>query len=188
MLTEEGERSRSHGLALSVLQKQADLLGVEHVSVPTTWKNYETNFVDALKQARNDGIQCAVFGDIDIEAHRQLEEKVCDAAGVEALLPLWGKERRAVLEDYFEAGFEALIIAVKDGEGAQEVLGKMLSRETISKIEAMGWDACGENGEYHTVVIDGPLFSAPLELKPKERVLRDGYWFLDVAVKPLAEC
>ena len=88
-----------------------------------------------------------------------------------------------LLKELLETGFRATIVVVKDGVLDTQFLGKTLNVETIREMETTGIDISGEEGEYHTVVTDGPIFSFPLQLNIKGRFLRDGYWFLDVSAK-----
>jgi uncharacterized protein (TIGR00290 family) len=123
-----------------------------------------------------------VFGDIDIPRHRQWEEDVCELAGLTAELPLWQHDRMALLEEWWAAGFEARIIVAREGLVDRRYLGRVLDRTVAEELAAVGVDACGENGEFHTVVTAGPLLREPLKLKLGEQVLRSGCWFQDMAV------
>src|SRR5688572_14111196 len=115
MLTEEGERTRSHGLPHAVIAAQAELMGVELRVVASSWDNYEESLIGLLHEAKQDGIKAAVFGDIDIQRHRDWEEKVCAATGVRPYLPLWQRDRMSLLKEWWELGFEARIVAAKEG-------------------------------------------------------------------------
>jgi len=147
-----------------------------------SWEGYESAVIEGLKALRAEGAGAAVFGDIDTEAHREWERRVCAAAGLEARLPLWREDRHAVLRDFLEAGYRARIVAVREGKLGPELLGRELDRELVAQIEAAGCDPCGEFGEYHTVVVDGPRFRQGLDLAPGERVLVRGVWALDFQV------
>ena len=183
MLTEGGERSRSHGLHITVIEKQAEALGIPLVTRAATWDGYEAEFISALCEFKKDGIEFGVFGDIDIDTHREWVEWVCLSASITPYLPLWEKTRRGLLQELLEAGFTATIVAVQDGVLDKQFLGKILNESVIEEIDREGIDALGEEGEYHTVVTDGSIFSHPIQLEMGKQVLRDGYWFLDVSVK-----
>jgi diphthine-ammonia ligase len=182
MFTEDGERSRSHGLARHVLEAQAAAIGVPLLSASATWDDYEQAFIDLLTQAKNAGAQAVVFGDIDIPRHRVWEENVCRKAGLTAQLPLWQEDRMALLEEWWAAGFEARIIVAREGLVDRAYLGRVLDRQVAGELAATGVDPCGENGEFHTLVTTGPLFRQPLSLDLRNQVLRSGCWFQDVAV------
>lgn len=181
MLTEGGTRSRSHGLRRELLEAQAEALGVPIRFGSATWADYREEFVAVVEEgvAATDA-RVGVFGDIGGDEHREWEEGVCVDAGARAALPLWQAERRAVVDELLAAGFEAVIVAVRDGVLPPALLGRTLDAAVIAEIEAAGADACGENGEFHTVVVDGPIFSRRLEVEPGEVVLRDSVWFLDL--------
>lgn len=183
MMTEGGERSRSHGLSRAVLEAQAAAVGLPIAFGAASWDGYEEEMVRVLGAGvAEHGTPVGVFGDIDIERHREWVETVAARAGAKACLPLWQRERRALMDDLLAAGFQAMVVAVGDGALPPELLGRTIDAALIEEIERAGADAAGENGEYHSVVLDGPIFRRPLMVEPGERILRDGVWFLDVKV------
>lgn len=181
MLTEDGERSRSHGLARDLLAAQAAALGVPIRFGTATWSGYRDEFVRVVGEGvAATGARLGVFGDIDMDDHREWEEEVCAEVGVAAALPLWHRDRRGVVEELLAAGFEAVIVAVRDDVLPASMLGRTLDADLVGEIEAAGADACGENGEFHTFVVDGPAFSRRVEVERGEASLRDGVWFVDL--------
>ncbi|CAM3389638.1 diphthine--ammonia ligase [Deinococcus saxicola] len=166
MLDEAEQRSRSHGLRPEVIQAQASALGVPLRTARAAWATYESGFTALLAGAAADGATAAVFGDIDLDAHREWEEKVCAAAGLRVRLPLWLEPRRTLVDELLGLGFRALIVAVKEDALPARLLGRTLDAELVAEIEGLGADACGENGEYHTVLVDGPDFARPINLIP----------------------
>ena len=186
MLTEDGHRLRSHGLAREVLEAQADAIGVPLLTASATWDDYESAFVSLLGRAKALGATTAVFGDIDIPRHREWEENVCRQAGLNAVLPLWQTDRLALLNDWWSAGFEARIVVARDGLVDRSYLGRILDSKVAAELDATGIDPCGENGEFHTLVTAGPLFQRPLSVILQGQHLFSGCWFQDAAVAPLA--
>ncbi len=182
MFTENGQRSRSHGLAREVLEAQAAAIGVPLLSAAATWDEYETEFVKLLRAAKDRGAGTAVFGDIDIPRHREWEENVCRQAGLTPALPLWQQDRMALLEEWWAAGFEARIVVAREGLVDRRYLGRVLDRQTAEELAATGIDPCGENGEFHTVVTAGPLFRRPVPVELREQVLHSDCWFQDLAL------
>lgn len=180
MMIESGQRSRSHGLAREVIEAQAQALGLDAYLRATSWNGYEANLVAVMGELKAQGINHMVFGDIDLEDHRIWEERVCAQAGMSPHLPLYEGGRRALVEELIEAGFKALVVAVKADCLGPEFLGRVVDQEWIQQMETLGLDACGEEGEYHTVVFDGPCFKFPLNLRQKEAHRMDGVWFLDL--------
>ncbi len=180
-LEEDGSRSRGHGIPAEVLERQAACIGVPLLTVPTTWEGYEENFREMLRKMAPAGVTAGVYGDIELEAHREWVERVTAAEGMRSFLPLWLDKRRVLLQEFLDAGFTATIVAVKDDCLGPEFVGRVLERATISEFEALGIDACGEDGEYHTLVTGGPVFGTPLEVKQGETVKRDGSWVLEIS-------
>jgi len=165
MLSEEGERSKSHGLPLRILEQQAASLGVPLITVAASWEDYEKVFIGQLREFKAKGVEVGVFGDIDLEEHRQWQENACAAAGMKAYLPLWGKSRQKVVTELVDLGFQAVIVAVNEEIMDRSYLGRVLDKQLMLKLAADGIDVAGENGEFHTIVTNGPLFRFPVNLK-----------------------
>ena len=183
MMTETGGRSRSHGLALALIEHQALALGLPLTTCNSTWGDYERTFVTALHTFKADGIAHGVFGDIDLEPHLAWVQGVCESAGIHPYEPLWQTRRRTLLTEFMEAGFKAMIIAIKQSVLSDSFLGRTLDEQVVADLEAAGVDASGEEGEYHTVVTAGPIFADAIQLDTRSQVVRNGYCFLDVAVR-----
>lgn len=183
MMVEDGKRSRSHGLPGAVIQSQAEALGLQSLVRSTSWDGYEQTFVSVLREFKEQDITCGIFGDIDLEAHREWVERVCSSVGIQAYEPLWQNARRDLLDEFMQLGFKATIVAVKQGALYDSFLGRTLNRQVIADLESASVDVSGEEGEYHTVVTDGPIFSRPVDLQFKGQAVRDGYCFLDVSLK-----
>lgn len=178
MMNENGKISRSHGLPSSILAQQAAAMCLPIMAVPTTWEAYEKTFVDTLLHAEKEfAIEAMAFGDIDLQAHRDWEEMVCAKAGLNALLPLWKKDRKELVLQMLAAGIETMIVSCNTIMG-ERFLGKMLSPELIPELEAIDVDVCGENGEFHTLVINCPLFKERIQLPGFTTVLHNDYWFV----------
>ncbi len=178
VLNENGQISRSHGLPPSLLEQQAAALGLPVLLQPATWKEYEAHFVQSLCQLKSTyHATAAVFGDIDLQPHRDWEEKVCSAAGLTALLPLWQQERKVLVYRMLEQGLKCRIVSCNTVLG-EDFLGREMDDVLIADLEAAGVDVCGENGEFHTLVTDCPLFSVPVQLPAYKKVRHEDYWFL----------
>lgn len=180
VLDESGTRSRSHGLRPEVLAAQAAALGLPLWAARASWAIYEREFTGLLTRAAEAGATTVVFGDIDLQDHRDWEERVCAAAGLTATLPLWQEPRRALVEEGLGRGLRSRIVAVREDALPAELLGRVLDPALLDEIERLGADACGENGEYHTVVVDGPGFAAPLRLHPGKLHREGGVVTLDL--------
>ena len=182
MLTEDGERSRSHGLRREVLVRQAEAIGVPVRFAASTWGGYAESLLSLVRGAAEDGFTTGVFGDLDVEGHREWQERLAREAGTTAVLPLWKRNTTRHARSVVEQGFRAMIVAVKDKMVPLHLLGRVMDEEVVGELRAAGVDPSGEYGEFHTVVVDGPLFERPLVLEQGERTLRSGMWFLDVRV------
>lgn len=179
MMNENGRVSRSHGLPLSILNQQAKALNLPLKTVPSTWADYENNYINALKGLKETyDLQTAVFGDIDIQSNREWEEKVCDAAAIEALIPLWQRDRRELVIEMINIDIKAIIVSCNTHLG-EDFLGKQIDFQLIDELEEKGVDVCGENGEYHTAVIDCPIFSTPVKLPSFSKKTYSDYCFID---------
>jgi uncharacterized protein (TIGR00290 family) len=187
MIEEGGERSRSHGLRLELLRAQAEALGKTWEFRKATWGDYETEFLGYLREKQAQGIQVGIFGDIDLDAHRGWVERVCETENLQARLPLWQESRRDLIREFIREGFIARIVTIDTRKVPERYLGKIFTEELIEEFEAMGVDACGENGEFHTVVLDGPNFLHPIEVEVGEAIAIESYRQLDLKIKARKE-
>ena len=143
---------------------------------------YEQGYQAALTLVRRHDVTHVVFGDIAGETNRQFPERVCAAAGLEAVEPLWGEPTPDLFREFVASGAEARIVTVREGRLDAAWLGRRLTLDLLPEFAARDIDACGEFGEYHTVVLDGPLFARPLEAVFGQRVQRADCWAVDVEV------
>ena len=148
-----------------VLTAQADAIGLPIVFAETTWETYREVFSSTLLTIKEElDIRHVVFGDIDIEGHRQWSEELCFELGLETVLPLWQKTRTDTVNEFLDLGFEAVISVIDTVKTPEKYLGAPFTRETVTEMQKDGIDPCGENGEFHTIVTNGPLFSKRLSL------------------------
>lgn len=161
MLDETGERNRSHGVSPQLLAAQANALGLELRTPRATWTDYERVMIETLHGLRSSGLEVGIFGDIDLEPHREWEQRVCAIAGLATHLPLWGESREALAREVIERGFKAIVVCVDSRYLGDEFAGREFDAEFIASLP-LGVDACGENGEFHTFVHDGPGFASPV--------------------------
>jgi len=177
VLNEEGKISRSHGIPAEILAKQASLIHLPIHLISASWQVYETQFTQALQLLTTQyQLTHAVFGDIDLQAHRDWEEKVCASAKLTTLLPLWQQDRRQLVHQMLAAGIETMIVSCNSTMGEQ-FLGQYLTLELITELETLGIDACGENGEFHTLVTNSPLFEKSLQVKIISTAINQDYCF-----------
>jgi diphthine-ammonia ligase len=179
-VSEDGERSRSHGTKAGVLALQAEAISIPLIQVKTSWEDYEENFKKAVGELRNNGIEGGVFGDIDLEEHREWVERVCGEVGIKAFLPLWGTKPEELIEEFLKLKFKAIVVATRLDEN---FLGKVLDKALVRQISKLGSHPCGENGEYHTFVTEGPIFRKALKVTKCESKKIDNIWFRDISAE-----
>jgi uncharacterized protein (TIGR00290 family) len=182
MFDESGGRSRSHGLRPEVVAAQAGRLGLEHFAGRCTWETYTDQYIATLAQVKARGVTHVVFGDIMGDPHREWNLRVCAAHGLTPIMPLWAQPTSGLVRDFIALGGEARLVTVRPPVLDENWLGVTLTEETVSRLEALGVDPCGELGEYHTLVTNCPRFSSPLPIIMGERVLRGGCWAIDYAI------
>ena len=177
VLNEEGQISRSHGIPRHILQAQAKAIGLPLHLVESSWNEYEERFVNALQLLEKEyQLTSVVFGDIDLQAHRDWEEMVCERSGLKAILPLWQQNRKQLVLEMIASGIEATIVSCNETLGP-DFLGRQITEELLEELESLGVDACGENGEYHTLVVNCPLFKERLKVEVSEKLHHGSYWF-----------
>jgi Predicted ATPases of PP-loop superfamily len=166
-------RSWFHGIPEQILENAAESMGIPIWLIKTSGDEYEKNFEKNLISAKEQGAEACVFGDIDIEEHIKWCTDRCVKAGIEPVFPLCGHSREAVVHDFIDSGFTAHFTIINKGEINENFLGKVLTKELLREIETQGADICGENGEYHTFVFDGPLFKKPVEFEFGEKIVNN---------------
>ncbi|MBN1576697.1 MAG: diphthine--ammonia ligase [Chitinispirillaceae bacterium] len=182
MIDECGIHSRSHGLTVVTLEAQADGMDLPIRAGRASWDSYEYEFREHASRLRREGINHGVFGDIDLDPHRDWVERVCAEAGITAHEPLWKGKRSALVREFIEAGFRARIVVINTELMPGRFLGREIDMFLVGELEALGIDACGENGEYHSFVYDGPLFRHSLDMTDYRSAENDGYVFLHFVV------
>jgi diphthine-ammonia ligase len=177
VLNEEGKISRSHGIPFEILQAQANAAQLPIHLVQSSWQEYEPRFTSALKELKTKyDLQAAVFGDIDLQPHKDWEEKVCSNAGLKAVLPLWQQDRETLVMQMLGSGIRTMITSCNEKMG-EAFLGKILDEELVGELKAIGVDVCGENGEFHTLVLDCRLFTEPISVAIQAKLKHEQYWF-----------
>jgi uncharacterized protein (TIGR00290 family) len=180
MLNEEGSVSRSHGLPKGILDAQAKALGTPIIYGRTSWENYEEEFKKVIRGLKSMGVEGGVFGDINLQEHRDWVEKVCNEIGVEAFEPLWNEEYERLLNEFMGGGFEAIVVSAKADLIGEEWIGKAFNQKFIEYLKSQGLDLCGEKGEYHTLVVYGPIFKQYVKVLETAKTMKDGRWVLQI--------
>ena len=166
MMDSERDYSRSNGVSRQILEMQSVCLNLPIYFVKTTWEQYEDNLVNAISELKNrDSIDGCVFGDMDIESHKLFEKSICEKAGIVAYLPLWGTTREEIRNKLFTLGIKSKLSVINKSFPIAKFIGSDYHEIDSTELIELGVDICGENGEFHTVVYDAPLFSSSIKLE-----------------------
>lgn len=182
-LNGSADRVAMHAVRRELLEAQADRLGLPLHQVDLPWPcpndTYERLMADAMTAARADGVDAVVFGDLFLEDIRAYREDALDGTGVRPLFPLWHLPTDALAREMVAAGVRAILTCVNPAQLPAEFAGRQFDEQFLDDLPA-GVDPCGENGEFHTFVYDGPGFASPIQVAIGETVERDGFVFCDV--------
>ncbi len=181
MVSLDGKYSRTHGVGSGLLKLQAQALGIPIIQKKASWATYEEEFKKAVLDLKKEDIRTGVFGDIDLEEHRQWVERVCKELDIEPIFPLWQIKREDILGEFISAGFKAVVVSVKASFLGKEWLGRKIDEEFVEQLSSLSnIDLCGEKGEYHSFVFDGPLFKKKVNILNTKKIKRDKYCFLEI--------
>jgi uncharacterized protein (TIGR00290 family) len=189
-LNGEADRVAMHAVRRELLRAQADSLGLPLHEVdlpsPCSYEEYDGLMAAAVAAARGAGVTRMVFGDLFLEDIRAYRERALAGTGVEPVFPLWQRPTTALAEEMVERGIRATVTCVDPRRLDASFAGRAFDRALLADLPA-GVDPCGENGEFHTFVHDGPGFERPLVVQVGEVVERDGFVFADVLPHSLAD-
>ena len=174
--------SLGHGLSQELVEDQSEAIGIPLLCRVVSEMNYRAEFLKTIAELKlEQGIQGIIFGDIYLQEHRDWIESVCLEASVEAVFPLWGKSTSQLAEEIISCGFKAMIVAVEKSSLGDKWLGKIFDREFIHELPQK-IDPCGEKGEFHTFVYDGPFFKRPVKFLTGQKFFRDKNAFLHLSL------
>jgi uncharacterized protein (TIGR00290 family) len=175
-VTEGRNRIAMHGIRRELLAVQADALGypLEEVAIPQNCSNdaYELRMGQALEKYQGKGIHSAVFGDLLLEDVRAYREERMGRIGMRCIFPLWGKPTAEAARQFISLGFRSIVVCVDTLVLGGEFAGREYDEKFLRDLPAEV-DPCGEKGEFHSFVYDGPIFRRPVGVKRGEKVLRD---------------
>jgi uncharacterized protein (TIGR00290 family) len=180
---ENSRRSNFHALSFEVLDAQSDCIGIPLITKKTSSGSYEADFKDVLALLKAAGVDGLVTGDIfDVALHEPgWLDRVCREVGVKPVKPLWAGDTLQIMNDFLSEGFEAVVVRTKLDVLGEEWLGRKVDRQFLSDLLKLGKvDPCGEKGEYHTVVTDGPLFRKRINVVEGKKSSKAGYGLFDV--------
>ncbi|MGI8599872.1 MAG: diphthine--ammonia ligase [Chitinophagaceae bacterium] len=184
VLNEEGNISRAHGIPFEILQAQAKSCNIDLYCVASSWKDYEQKFFNALETLKKQyGASHVIFGDIDLAEHREWNEKICIKAELEAVFPLWKQDRKELVLEMIDDGMKAMMVSCNDYMG-KGYIGKILDGDLVEALEAKGIDPCGEEGEFHTLVVECEIFKQPVAASIMGVKKHEQMWYGDLVLKP----
>lgn len=182
-VTETYDRISMHGVRRELLERQAEYIGLplETVLIPPRCSNpvYEARMEEALRMYLGQGVREVAFGDIFLEDLRAYREKTLASIGMTALFPIWKRDTRELARSFLADRFRAFTVCIDSRVLAPGFVGRELDECFFNDLPRHV-DPCGENGEFHTFVFDGPIFSQPIPVRTGEIVTREGFVFCDL--------
>lgn len=182
-VTAEYERISMHGVRRELLRRQAELLGLPlvEVEIPTPCPNdvYEARMAATLASEEMAGVEEVAFGDLFLQDIREYRESRLAPAGLRAHFPVWGLDTTELAHRFIELGFRAILVCVDPRALDRSFAGREFDERLLEDMPE-GVDPCGENGEFHTFVYDGPIFEAAVGCETGEVVEREGFVFCDL--------
>jgi uncharacterized protein (TIGR00290 family) len=183
-ITEDYDRISMHGVRCILLEQQAKSLGLplEKIYIPKNASNdeYETKMREKLMDYQSRGVLSVVFGDIFLEDLRKYREENLSKIGIKGIFPLWRRDTMELAHTFIDLGFKALITCVDSNALDKRFVGKLYDKRFLSELP-FSVDPCGENGEFHSFVYDGPIFREKIAFTIGDIVLRDNrFYFCDL--------
>jgi uncharacterized protein (TIGR00290 family) len=182
-VNEKFSRVAMHGVRAELVEAQAAALGLPLVKVPLPWPcpndSYGAAMGVAFERAREEGIECMVFGDLFLEDIRKYRVEKLAGTGIQPLFPIWGLDTTNLAREMIAAGLRARLTCVDPKQLAREFAGRTFDSALLKDLPP-GVDPCGENGEFHSFAFAGPMFREPIPFQGGEIVERDGFIYADV--------
>ncbi|HHW01068.1 MAG TPA: diphthine--ammonia ligase [Clostridiaceae bacterium] len=175
-ITGNYERISMHGVREALLEKQAESLGCYlekvYITPESTNEDYQKKMEEVMNKYKDLGVTKVAFGDIFLEDIRRYREENLKKAEMEAIFPLWGRETKEIANTFISLGFKSIITCVDTKVLSGDFVGRIYDKDFIAELPE-NVDPCGENGEFHTFVFDGPIFRERINFSIGEKVLRD---------------
>jgi uncharacterized protein (TIGR00290 family) len=177
IMMSDPSKSNFHMIPSDMLDAQSQVIGIPIVKWTTTPDTYEQEFKKALLQMKAKGVEGIVTGDVyDVALHEAgWLDRVCKEVGLKPVKPLWHRDTQQILNEFINEGFKATVVRVKTDVLGMEWLGREINKDFFDDLLKLGTvDPCGERGEFHTFVTDGPLFKKRIEIIESEKVKLNG--------------
>jgi len=193
-ISKKYKRCCFHGIEEKLIKKQAECIGIPLIQkdVSADMSEYEEEFKEAVtKLKERQGIEGMVFGDVYLNEHKEWVERVCKEIGIVPVEPLWNKKPEDVVSEFIKLGFRAKVVSAKAEIFDSDFVSRDFSAELVEELKRKGICVCGEQGEFHTFVYDGPIFKKRIEILRTEKILRENqtwkHWFLDIKEYEIVE-
>lgn len=185
-LNAEADRVAMHAVRRELLRAQASATGLPILEVDLPWPcsndDYEQLMADATARLADEGITHIAFGDLYLEDIRKYREDKLRGTGIEPLFPLWGRDTRELAAEMIAGGLRAYVTCVDPKQLGADFVGREFNASFLDDLPK-GVDPCGENGEFHTFVYEGPMFRQTIPVEPGEVIRRDGFYFADLTFR-----
>ncbi len=195
-LNAEADRISMHGVRSELLAKQAQSLGIPakkiHLPASSDMQAYETVMNEAIAELKSEGLFDCIFGDIFLEDLRVYREQKLHEVAISAHFPLWKQDTAELVREFIDLGFKTMVVCIDSSKLDESFAGRVIDHQFLADLPE-NVDPCGENGEFHTFVFDGPIFHKPIDFQIGERVLKTytsqnkegetteyGFWFQDL--------
>lgn len=180
-VTEQYDRISMHGVRTSLLERQARSLGfaLETIKIPPVCSNeeYEAKMRTALDRYRRAGVSAVICGDIFLEDVRRYREEKLFTVGLKGIFPLWKRETTELARRFITLGFQSVLCCVDTSVLDPGFAGRLYDQTLLAQLPP-GVDPCGENGEFHSFVFDGPNMAMRVEYRTGERIVQDNHYCL----------
>ncbi|MBZ5505831.1 MAG: adenine nucleotide alpha hydrolase [Acidobacteriia bacterium] len=177
------DRVAMHSTRRALVEMQAQAAGLRLITAPLPWPcsnaDYELAMKQVCDQAVAQGISAVAFGDLFLADVRAYRERQLNGTGLEPLFPVWQRPTHELAREMVRSGLRAKLVCVDPKQLSPSFVGRDFDQSFLDELPA-GVDPCGENGEFHSFVYAGPMFSRELAIATGEKVERDGFWFCDV--------
>jgi uncharacterized protein (TIGR00290 family) len=201
-VNETFERVSMHGVRIELLTKQAQRLGLplQKLYLPemTSMDIYNQRMAEMMQKMKGEGIEYSIFGDVFLADLREYREKQLQTIPMQGVFPIWHRNSKQLIQTFIDEGFQAILVCVNEKYLPREFIGRLIDQDFLKDLPAH-IDPCGENGEYHSFVFDGPIFKEKIDFEKGEIVYRDyapttrqndntpaniawdtGFWYLDL--------
>jgi len=180
IVTKDYDRISIHCVRRVLLEQQANALGFPlkktFISKGASDEEYENELLKTLKKQRDNGVFSVVFGDIFLEDIRRYREQILAKVGMNGIYPLWKKDTQALARKFINLGFKAIITSIDSNVLTKDFVGREYNEQFLSDLPE-NVDQCGENGEFHSFVYNGPIFHESVSFKKGEKVLRENRFY-----------